>query len=426
MCDTVQEVGFIENSKPKEVAVFPVPESVRHTGVFSSPDVTTRAQFFPALHRLALIPFSAGPALKILMWDCGDTEPRFLDADCHFRSPLTISSDGHFLACSTVGPEVYLWKESSTGYVLAAKLPSSTQNSGSLLSPNGESIVVHDGSMVQLWRTNTFKTTTAPATTPTPIGVLIRPQKTENFILEFHPVSSLAAFARWKGSTVTTLDLKSGLPHLTINTGVKVLGIRVVEDTVVVISDGKVVTWELPEGNCLPDATMGPQDVAQTMCLGDDWKDNIVAASISFDLSYVAFITQGVFKNERRLSIYIASTGRRIGCVSVEGNALWFTPGGLVWCAVGNKVEVWNVTRNGMRASIPVRGVHSRLRGFPWVSSCGYQVTNDGWILGSNGRRMLMLPPPLRLSETKQLWKGQYLALLHASLPEPVILEFAL
>ena len=61
--------------------------------------------------------------------------------------------------------------------------------------------------------------------------------------------------------------------------------------------------------------------------------------------------------------------------------------------------------------------------GYPWASSRGYRVTDD-WILGPDGKPLLMLPPiwqsPL---EADRVWKGKFLALLHRELPGPVILE---
>ena len=432
---TVREVGFLSSSTPREVAILPVPENVHHTDVFkpnlNCPDVTTCAQFLLTSRQLALTRF-VGPALQILVWDPKDTEPRFLDTDSRFRSPLTLSADGRFLACSSIEPEVYLWRESSPGYMLAAKLPSTTQHPGSLLSPNGESIVVYDGSSIRLWPTNAFTTAIATVTTTTSPTASIpsistRPQQTENFVLEFHPVKQLAAFAQRKGSKVTILDLKSGLPQLTINTGVEVLGIRVIEDTIVVVSDGRVATWKLPDGNSLPGTVMAPQDRTQTIYLNDKWQNSAIAASISFDLSHVAFTTQGIFKEKRRLYVYSASTGRRVGYALVEGNTPWFAPDRLdIWCVVGDKAEVWTVGQKGLYESTHSREVDGEPLRLPWGPPCGYQVTKYGWILGPGGKRLFLLPLPLRSDAVGQMWKEQYVALLHGSLSEPVILELEL
>jgi len=61
---------------------------------------------------------------------------------------------------------------------------------------------------------------------------------------------------------------------------------------------------------------------------------------------------------------------------------------------------------------------------YPWVPSRGYQLTDDWWILDSDGKRLLMLPPrwqsPLRID---RVWRGQFLALLHIGPSEPIILD---
>ena len=64
----------------------------------------------------------------------------------------------------------------------------------------------------------------------------------------------MAATGRLKGNTVTILDLKSGGPRLTIDTGMEVLGLRMTGSTIVVLGAGKVVTWNLPAGDYTPNA----------------------------------------------------------------------------------------------------------------------------------------------------------------------------
>ena len=171
---------------------------------------------------------------------------------------------------------------------------------------------------------------------------------------------------------------------------------------------------------------MGPQDRAQTIYLNDNLRDaGVIAASISFDLSHVAFITQSILKQERRLYVYSTSTGRRVGYALVKGNTLWFAPGRLdIWCAVGNKAEVWRVIQEGLHESTRagLRAIDGKSLETPWGPPRGYK-TQHGWILGPGGKSLLMLPHPLVLDAVEQVWKGQYLALLHWSLSEPVILE---
>ena len=67
-----------------------------------------------------------------------------------------------------------------------------------------------------------------------------------------------------------------------------------------------------------------------------------------------------------------------------------------------------------------VVGTDHPAEGYPWGSLCGYHVTNDWWILGPDGKQLLVLPPPWWSQTVQQMWEGQFLGLLHAGLPEPV------
>ena len=292
-------------------------------------------------------------------------------------------------------------------------------------------VVVSDGEVVT-WElpdfiTTTTTTTTTSSSSSSSSSALTRPYQTDNLILEFHPVRPLAAFARRKGNTVTILDLNSGLPQLIINTGVEVLGTGVVEDTVAVISDGKVVTWKLPERDFLPDATIGPQDRAQTIYLNDKLRDGVIAASISFDLSHVAFITQGSVEQEQKRSLHVYSTftGKRVDCAQVvQGDTMWFAPGRLdIWCPVWNRSDVWTVIQEGRHESKRARlwKIDGKSLEMPWEPPRGYEA-HGRWILGPGRKQLLMLPYRLAWDAVR-VWKGQYLALLHRSLSEPVILE---
>ena len=63
---------------------------------------------------------------------------------------------------------------------------------------------------------------------------------------------------------------------------------------------------------------------------------------------------------------------------------------------------------------------------YPWRSSRGCTVTDDGWILDPEGKRLFWLPPDWRSHERgARVWSGQYLVLLHNRLPKPVILELS-
>ena len=60
--------------------------------------------------------------------------------------------------------------------------------------------------------------------------------------------------------------------------------------------------------------------------------------------------------------------------------------------------------------------------GYSRESSHGHRVVGR-WVLGPDGSRLLLLPPPWQFS-VDRVWKGQFLVLFFGGLSEPVILEF--
>lgn len=155
----------------------------------------------------------------------------------------------------------------------------------------------------------------------------------------------------------------------------------------------------------------------------------MIAASISLDFRYIATLRTSRL---RYLSLYDLSTEQRLSLTGgriVKGEGpLWFTPSGLNICCTlrGKGAEVVEITQDGHLGNItvtPAADIEGGLWGCPWGTSGGYQITSDGWVLGVGGKRLLMLPPPWHSYAEKRVWNGQFLALLHGTLPEPVILE---
>lgn len=103
---------------------------------------------------------------------------------------------------------------------------------------------------------------------------------------------------------------------------------------------------------------------------------------------------------------------------------LWFSPEmHSIWCAADSEVSVFEIGEKAVNYSKSVV-IEDGSCGFPWGSSRGYKVTDDGWILGAGRRRLLMLPPLLQSRlRVCRVWNGEFLALLHGAPPEPVILE---
>jgi len=411
---TIWEVGFTSGATPTEVETIPVPdgfEPIVHPHV-DHDDLKKRFRFLPAPCRLART-----SKAKVVVWDVRNSKCLLYHTDTGFSPKMTFSSDGRFFACSTYESDVYLWKESPNGYILHEILATSTDDPSPLLSPNGESIVMFGGRTIWSWRTKNF---TAP-----PSSILTR--RTEDFILDFSPDGMLAVVARQRDDAVTVLNLRSGVPQLTIDASMEIYGLGAIEKTVVVIGDWNAITWDLSAGDSVPDARVGLEDSSRTINLRgrDQQYGNTVGASISSDSRYIALTTESHLID--LLCIYSISTGEDLGLGHTVGSIPRFSPDGCnVWCANDRgKVEMWRVG-GGQKVLERVErtvDIEHPPEGSPWRSSRGYRVTNDWWILGPDGKRLLMLPPPWQSDAVQRVWKGRFLALIHGGLPEPVILE---
>ena len=418
---TIWEVGFTSGIMAMKVETISIPYSILTT----KPETGFRKVWFhPTLSQLIVANMG-----EFLVWDTQNSKPLLYCTDIQYHPRISVSSNGSFLTCQTTGLEIRLWKKSPTGYTIQGAFMSSN-DSCPLLSPNGESIVVLEGHLLRLWQIKSF--TTIPSS-PLAQG----PRNTRDFIIDFSLDRMLTVFVRLEDDTVTVLDLKSGVPKLTINTSMKVYGLKLTRNTVIVIGSKKIITWILPSGDCAP-GMVGIKDSAQIVNFSSK-QNSMLAASISPDLCHVVIAFNS--RESHLLEIYSASTGRFLGKASssdlnnpwVAKAMPWFTPDGYsIWYASPNgQSEVWAITTSDgepdpIRLELKETTVDPLYppEGYPWGSSCGYCLEKSGWVLGPDGKHLLMLPPPWWSGNMgRMVWNEQFLVLLHSGLPEPVILE---
>ena len=406
---TTWEVKFSPADAPTEVQSLSIPGDSYRVGRFL---------LHPNLSRLAFI---TGGRVKV--WDAQDSKFLLDSADVKWPRRMSFSSDGRFLACGTSGLEFYLWKESPSGYTSHQKLISNTGASKPLISPDGELIIAFGDSAIQLWRT---AETTSLSTTPTQAS-----QKDEgNFILGFSPDEALAAITRMGAETVTILELESGTPRLIIDTGMKVHGLGVGGNTIVVVGEGKIVNWNLPAG----DRVLGPRtkvnDSIRTTTFNHPSFPTFTprpTMSVSSDLHRVAIVEERG-RTDSCLHLYDVPTGQNIASAPIRsGTSPWFTSGGReVWCVTDSgEAELWGIVGNGGDVT-KLEHLGSTTQppdGFPWRPPRGYDTTGRRWILNSDGKRLLWLPPHWRSDGWDWMLGGRFIALLNRELLEPVILE---
>ena len=399
----IQEVRFTSGAAPTEVTRLSDP---MHNGKCAE-----HIQLISTPYRLVLI-FSDG----IVVWDPQGSKSLLHFTGVSFLPLMTFSSDGRFFACSTTASEIYLWKWSPIGYTLHEIFTTGVEYSKPLLSPSGESIAVFglDSHTIRLWRTKRSTTTLSCVSTRIP-------RDTENFILSFSPDGVLAVVARHKGSEVVVLNLESGIPQLTIDAGTEVYGLQVIGNTVVVVSNSKVIAWNLPVGDHAPGLGVGLEGSSWTINLENpDGDDGIISVSISPDSRDIGLTMQS--RSGPLTYAYSASTGLRLTPTDAMGYRPRSSPDWHeIWC-VEKSGEVYTRAA-GSAWDGEGFGVENPPKGFPLESACGYRVTDDWWVLGPDGKRLLMLPPRLQSYAVRRAWKGQFLVLLHGGLLEPVILD---
>ncbi|KAF9644991.1 YVTN repeat-like/Quino protein amine dehydrogenase [Thelephora ganbajun] len=406
---TTWEVGFSSRNPPTEIESLPLPANLSH-------DLHPRS-FHPTLSRLAFT-----HSKKIFVWDARHSK-FLLNEDAWHPHGISFSSDGRFFIYGTLAPQIYLWKESPTGYILHRKLDCEIEIYELLISPSGESIFASGLRAIQLWRTMD------------PTASFSRKPTDERFIVEFSPDETLATITRFKDNAIAVLDLKSGDPLSIIDTGMKVYGQRVTGSTVVAVDHGKVVAWNLPARDLALNAKANVNDSIRTVttsCPGMlSHPYSLEFASISPDLHSIA-IVEGTSPFHCYLHLHDMPTGQCLGSVPMHGKGYrrpWFTSDGRqVWYITdhgeANGLTIVEDSRSGVIKLEQLGPTNQSPNTPPWLSSRGYQIVDDGWILSLSGKRLLWLPPHWRPLDTEaRTWSGRFLALLYNQLPEAVILE---
>lgn len=248
----------------------------------------------------------------------------------------------------------------------------------------------------------------------------------------------MVAVARLRDNVATVVNVTSCFPQFIIDTGIEILGLGVTGDTVIVVGNGKVVTWSLPVGKGGPEVRASINDSVRTIILNQSplllcWSPSVW---ISPDFNHIFIAGMYVLAAEEGgyyLSAYSMSTGKCLAEIRPGGFEVWLTSDGRkVWCSTLGRggppggIVGWAIVKDNGSDLLKLERLdltqHQPER-CPWEPSRGYEVTDDGWILTSGGKRLLWSPPHWRLYPDGGVWEGRFLGLLHLKLPEAVILE---
>ena len=403
----IWQVSFTSSNPPIKIGSLSTPDN------FSSEELV----LFPTLSRLAFILDG-----EIFVWDALQNRVLLHSLDIEKPRAISFSPDGHSFVCGTGSREFYIWKETPTGYVSRQQLVTGATGTRPLISPNGGSVISSSDNILQLWHTTGLPTSISRVSTK-------NSRKDAWYCVEFSLDGTLVAVAEGSSRTVTLYDMESGNPWLVIDTGTDTCGLRMTEDEIIVVGDGKIVTWDLPIRNCTFEGKKTINDSVHTTVFVHSTHIGRLSASISPTLEYIAFGDRSGILAVFSIDIYHMHTGEKLATATSGGSIPGFTPSGHeVWCTTytGN-VDQWEIVKEKGSEAIELKEIKKNMKpisGFPWLSSDGHQVTNDGWIICSSGKRLLMLPHYLQQSATiERKWSGKSLVIWNKNTPEPCILK---
>ena len=411
---TVSEVEFTLKNPPVEVESLPIADKIVDG---------ERFLFLPSLSRLA---FTVGDTIQV--WDA-QAAKLLLESELPSFTYTTIlpigsfSPDGRFFAHLDVNGVARVWKESPAGYILHQNLqfviPNIYQKIEPRLSPSGESIFMSpDRREFHLWHTRD-QDLSLPSVSAGDVDK-------NSFTLVFSPDEIFGAFARRGENVVTIFNTLTGDSQLAINTDTGIMRLEMTGSALTVVGEEKIVTWDLPGGDCTFNASIS--DSVRTTSLHRN-QDTPTYGSISPDLGHIAFLS-GLY-SQTHLHIYDKSTRRYLTSnLPFYARRVEFTRDGReVWTASDDfsHKEGWEIVEDSGSGSTqlePQDRFVSPSGVFAWESRRAYDVTGDGWVLSAAQKRLLWLPHRWRSQVWRAAESGRFLGLLHQELSEVVILEF--
>ena len=140
---TIWEVSFTSGNAPTQISSLSTPDNFSEKGLV----------FLPTLSWLAFICEE-----RIVVWDAQHQRILLNSIDVEDPEHIAFSPGGHFFICETEDSDFHLWKETPNGYLPHQKFICEAKWAKPFVSPNGESIILSNSLILQLWHTTKFPT----------------------------------------------------------------------------------------------------------------------------------------------------------------------------------------------------------------------------------------------------------------------------
>ena len=314
--------------------------------------------FSPTTHRISILVNG-----QLIILDIRDPKP-LLNEMGSFESHC-FSADGSLFAASLQMANIHVWKYSSSCYTLLKKV--SCQGSYCLqFSPTSPSILGHSEKLLRVWRLD------GPHTAPSPTT------PDEHLTCLSYNGTHTATAVRHSEHPVTITNFLSPTPSQLIHTGLKISGLAITGNVLLVLGPGKVVAWLLTEEGVV-DGVFGNREADHSDSIWEVRSQDLFQPTFSAKDQAGAIISQGT-----TLYTYHTGTGEELRdyCPPSHGSDHWQE------CCV-----------DMLRGSHHLCHHHVHNDNNPskdyWPVS---QTLQEGWVKDSEGRHRLWLPVVWRFS----------------------------
>jgi len=334
--------------------------------------------------------------------------------------PGKFSPNGCFFAYGVSWDEIHIWQNMPTGYVPWSNLRPRLSYHTFLQSPTSTSILCLGEGGMQLLHPDNCASSMPPNK--------VKSNMDGKHLVAISADQTYIVTTRKYTSIVTVLDCLLGTPQQPINTDTQIQDIKIIDDTIFVVDNHTLSSWDLKSGRARERVALNEVLVTGTNFL------------LSHDCSQIIFTGKDLlFNGEEKIFLYNIMASRVTTGITIEASSRicdlqlppnqyglwlvetppWFSPNNspnLMKLELGDEV-FGNVTTEHVRDK------------WSWVnlfSPHGYHIgESSGWVTDPRGSKLLWLPPNWRVNDWQDArWSGNFLALVNFYHPEPMIIEF--
>ena len=197
--------------------------------------------------------------------------------------PGCFSSNGHFFACGTSKHEIYVWKNTPTGYIFWGTLQTRLPFEGFSFSPVTTSILTWGEKGVQLLHLGN-----STSSQPSNRGKWLHQYRSH--LVACSMDGTHVVTAQQGGGVITVIDPLSGTPLQSIKADIHILDIRIVNNTVIAVDGHRLLRWSLEAGDIMQGSCETRREAIPETLGIDLHPDSVGQLILSSDCSQIGYL----------------------------------------------------------------------------------------------------------------------------------------